>query len=316
MSSTDEGVGGNSMTPSNMTEVDTSEKKQTSPSVHWVFTWNNYPENWFEILSSNDDSISGYVYGKEIGEECGTPHLNCYVRFHKKTRPSSLEWPPGIFATLRWFKFGRRDGKNMKRDIARQIEYCRKGLDSVSRGVPEEVRVLPIADMLPWQRAVLRRLDTRADNTTVVWFWENDGSIGKTQLQKYLVRWHNAILTGGRTHDMKMLVCEHYKLHGEWPKICMLNVSRTAWHKVSYDGIEEIKDGLFAATKFECSMVHMNPPHMFVFANAPPQIDALSAHKWEIVCLNKDLRPGGSVSQYREPLNVLEDIISPLGALL
>ena len=62
-------------------------KKQISCALHWDFTWNNYPVDWKAILDKNSSNVSGYVYGKEVGES-GTPHIQGYIRFKTKCRPS------------------------------------------------------------------------------------------------------------------------------------------------------------------------------------------------------------------------------------
>lgn len=291
MSSTDLEVQSNSSELDLLEETDKGKGKQSPVAIHWVFTWNNYPDNWFEILSSMNSKIGGYVYGKEIGEQEKTPHIQGYVRFFKKQRPSSLPWPDNVFSGMRWFRFGKKYNPT-KANISEQIWYCRKERESVSKGVPEEVRTLKISQMYDWQKSLLKRIEIEPDDKTVVWFWDEKGEIGKTQICKYLVHWHGALLTGGRDIDMKYQVCQA-GLKGEYPKIVLVYVYRDDMDKVSYTGLEAVKDGLFASSKFECGMCCFNSPHVFVFANCPPRSSALSGYKWEVVDLsNSFARPG------------------------
>jgi len=46
---------------------------------NWVFTWNNYPENYKEILA--DLSAKYLICGEEIAPTTGTPHLQGYMEF-------------------------------------------------------------------------------------------------------------------------------------------------------------------------------------------------------------------------------------------
>ena len=68
----------------------TTPPKRISPSKHWCFTWNNYPEDWEKQLrGSMVPHISKIVMQEETGEN-GTPHIQGYVEFKKKIRPMQL----------------------------------------------------------------------------------------------------------------------------------------------------------------------------------------------------------------------------------
>ena len=47
---------------------------QISPALHWFFTWNNYPDNWLELLKFHSSKISAYIFGVEVGAS-GTKHI-------------------------------------------------------------------------------------------------------------------------------------------------------------------------------------------------------------------------------------------------
>lgn len=46
-----------------------------------VFTWNNYDQGVLDLVESFAETCSYIVVGKEVGEECGTPHLQGYAEF-------------------------------------------------------------------------------------------------------------------------------------------------------------------------------------------------------------------------------------------
>lgn len=46
----------------------------------WCFTWNNYPDQ-LEALNLDSLKADYLVYGKELGPQTGTPHLQGYVHF-------------------------------------------------------------------------------------------------------------------------------------------------------------------------------------------------------------------------------------------
>ncbi len=53
-------------------------------------TWNNYPEDWEEKLTSCD-VIKYWVAGKETAPETLTPHLQMYIQLKKKQRLAPLK---------------------------------------------------------------------------------------------------------------------------------------------------------------------------------------------------------------------------------
>ena len=69
-------------------------------------------------------------------------------------------------------------------------------------------------------------------------------------------------------------------------KIVVIDLPRNNGNKVSYDAIESIKNGLICNTKFETGSKGFAPPHIVVFANALPEIEKLSADRWNIVCID------------------------------
>jgi len=54
-----------------------SEKKYRS----FCFTWNNYTDNSLEIVEKLMKDVQYGIYGKEVGEVKGTPHLQGYLYF-------------------------------------------------------------------------------------------------------------------------------------------------------------------------------------------------------------------------------------------
>ena len=60
-----------------------------SKSRGWCFTLNNWTQEEYDALSSIECEY--IIYGKEVGEECGTPHLQGYVYFaNPRVMPKKL----------------------------------------------------------------------------------------------------------------------------------------------------------------------------------------------------------------------------------
>ena len=244
-------------------------KKQISPAKRWCFTLNNYTdEDVSSIVPILEQRCDIVCIGKEIGEQ-GTPHLQGYFELKTKNRPLSL----GLSAKIHFEK--------CKGNRTANIEYCSKDSELIcSKGCPKPVKVInPDRD---WEQEILNEIKNEPNDRTIFWYW-GDGNIGKTSFCKYLTVKHSAIALGGKACDMRNGVIEYAKTNGRTPDLVLINIPRSFNSDyISYEGIENIKDMYFYSGKYEGGMVCGNPPHLFIFANEPPDRDRLSADRWVI----------------------------------
>lgn len=253
--------------------------KQISPARRWCFTLNNYTN--IDISSivqrMEQTDILRCVIGKEVGELCGTPHLQGYFEFQqkKKGRPFSL----GLTKRIQWFKCRGNTQQN--------IEYCQKEQNVLfSKGIPLPIKLInPDFD---WEREILSIIVTEPNDRTIHWYW-GVGNVGKTSFCKYLTVKHEAIALGGKGADMRNGVVEYKKTNGTTPGLVLINIPRSFnTDYISYEGIENIKDMYFYSGKYEGGMICGNCPHIFVFANEPPDYLKLSSDRWRIVEINNN----------------------------
>lgn len=251
-------------------------KKQISPAVHWCLTWNNYPEDWMDKILIHSSKISGFIFGEEGLET--TPHIQGYIRFKKKVRPLSL------------FEFGHWEvSRDKKENFHNAIDYCRKEGKYIEQNVWSRPNVLTYDKLYDWQKAIVDIVRGRPDDRTIHWYWEREGNVGKSALCKYLCVNHEALICSGRAADMKFLVANWLKTKGTAPEIIIFDVPRSNLDYISFTGIEELKNGLFASTKYECEMVIMNSPHVLIFANEQPtdKEEIMSVDRWKITEVRK-----------------------------
>lgn len=259
-------------------------KKQVSPKKYWIGTLNNWTENEYTAIINIDTSlVPCLIVNKEIGEECGTPHLQIFVGFDEKRRPFS------VFECRRISWTGVIINRQRNLSLRAAKEYCSKrltrqeGTEPYCRGyTPPYVYNMVLR---PWQKKIVDLLTTVPNDRTINWFWEANGGIGKTALQKWIVCHCGAsLMLAGKSADMKFGICSYIENHdGEVPRNILINVPRDDFNKISYAGIEEIKDGLFFSGKYKGAMCCFASPHILVFANHPPQVERLSAGRWNIV---------------------------------
>lgn len=256
-------------------EPPTKKRKQDTAAKRWCFTWNNYPDDWQDMLKDREGLLDGYIAGREKGSQ-GTPHIQGWVEFPKKNRWTALKLPKQIH----WEVARGSDADNYK--------YCTKDGDFVTYGTGTTAKpyvYMLEMDLSPWQQRLVNILIEPINRRKVYWVWEPMGKAGKTTLQKWFIcRNKNTIVLSGKAADMKNCVLQYLTLNKRPPRTVMINIPRSLENKyVSYTGLEEIKDMLFYSGKYEGGMVNEEPPHMVIFANTRPDTFELSGDRWNII---------------------------------
>mgnify|MGYP002212869428 CR=1 FL=1 len=224
----------------------------------WCFTWNNYPDDWWAPLAPSFEG-SHWLAGEEVGAS-GTKHLQGYVEFPIKVRPAGYK---GLPLQIHW--------EAAKGDRAANVKYCTK--DGKVHGNIKVPRPLPVVELYGWQLDAQTQFQQEPDARSIFWWWSKDGSKGKSTFVRWLVR-QGALICSGKAADMKYMIVKYHEKKGDYPDCVVFDVPRSMSGYLSYAGIEEIKNGVFASTKFECEPVEMPYPHVFVMANFAPELDS------------------------------------------
>ncbi len=242
--------------------------KRPSGSKKWAFTWHNYPENWMALLAPVFEG-SAWIGGYEICPNTGTPHIQGFVEFPVKVRPIGYKGAP---KAIHW--------EAAKGTREQNVKYCAKEGNTV--GTIKPPRPLPVIELYGWQLDAWEQMQGVPDNRSIYWWWSQDGAKGKSSFVRWAVR-AGALVCSGKAADMKYLIVKYKEKHGDWPEVVIFDVPRSSAQYLSYTGIEEIKNGVFASTKYECDVVEMPYPHVFVMANFPPELqrhDEMSVDRW------------------------------------
>lgn len=242
----------------------------------WVMTWNNYPDGAMEQIEQELVPLcEKYVFGKERGDKCDTPHIQgAFILKTKKRQDTIWKLLKDVFF------LDKMKGKwdNQK--------YCAKEdpnpLTNVKFSKP--LKKLACEDNLyDWQQDLCKVMESDPDDRTIYWYWSKAGNIGKTTFAKYLHRKYGTICLGGKSADMKNGVIEYNKLNGCLPESIVINIPRSFNQDyVSYTGIEEVKDMFFYSGKYEGGMVDGNSPHLIIFSNEEPREWEMSPDRWVI----------------------------------
>lgn len=246
-----------------------SPKIKISPCYKYDFVINNYTsEEVFQVKDTIAKICKKGGFGFEVGEQ-GTPHLQGYISLLKKERITGLAKKSG---------FERASFRKVRNEEA-LLNYIMKDGDTWTFGFPKPIKI--IEELRPWQLRIKEIYDTEPDDRKVYWFWEDKGSIGKTAFIKYMVVKHKVLFcSGGKHSDIMNLV---FNNNMDDCKGVFFNLPRANQGKISYASLESIKDGIVCNTKYETGVKCFNSPHLFVFANYPPDdVELLSPDRWVI----------------------------------
>jgi len=272
----DPGEGNTISSPKECIAVEKDGKGGKTPRITaskpWCFTWNNYPEDWMDLLAPSFEGAE-WIGVPEVGES-GTPHIQGYVEFPIKVRPIGYKGAP---KQISWRKARGSRQQN--------VTYCTKDGGAGKQGtikVPRQLKLIePTYD---WEQKILKIISEEPDDRIVHWYWSESGKTGKTSFAKYLTVKHDAIAVSGKGADVRNAVCTYLKEKGHTPELVIFPIPRSyKMEYMNYEALENIKDMYFYSGKYEGGMVCGPCPHLFIFANNEPDYNKISTDRWNVV---------------------------------
>jgi len=291
-----------------------------SRAKHWCFTLNNYTgadETRLGGLVDGGTGVSFLCYGKEVGEENGTPHLQGFISFGSRQRFTQARDVVGGGAHL-----------EVARHVERSITYCEKDGDFVSFGVRpggqgsrsdldtfkdavkeggltlQDVRenhsdvyaryprfcleymqdkapprALPAHPLRPWQEELNQLLNAAADDRTIMFVVDVVGNSGKTWFAHYYASLHShvQVLQPGKKADMS------YALDSTI-RVLFVDAPRSKQGEfIQYDFLEDVKNGYVFSSKYESRVKQLNKVHVVVNMNEFPDMTKLSADRYMFI---------------------------------
>lgn len=235
----------------------------TVRSRHWFMTWNSFPENWKEILTQDTDGWVGQV---EEGA-AGNRHVQATMKYKN----------PRTFETM------KRKFPGAHLEITKNVHaaeaYCTKEETRIDDGPTDYFRARHIVPKR-WQANMLDVVSNDPDDRAIHWIWSTAGGVGKSVFVRHLVLAHKALVVSGVSNDVKYACAEFGS-----PKLIVFDLPRGAC--VDYRVLEEVKNGVFFSGKYESKAVVFDYPHIIVFANFPPNTNALSGDRWRVECVDE-----------------------------
>lgn len=242
-----------------------STQKQGIRHTFYCFTLFNYEEIEIDLNRQLILLCRKFLYGRELCPTTGKKHLQGFMALKKPMRITELKLvgKPHLIPTI-----GSEE---------QNIKYCSKSGDIVKYPAPINI----ISALRPWQSDIEQIFFQEPDDRKIYWFWESIGGIGKSSFVKYMVVRHGCLFCNGGKHaDLINLV---FNANMDNCRAIIWDLPRSTKGHISYNTLECIKNGLVCNTKYETGVKAFNPPHIFIFANYPPEEpDKLSADRWII----------------------------------
>ncbi len=274
----------------NVSKVSREEEQNISSLDTAVRVWWGVVIGWnvafseFSIISIFSQICKKYVFQLEKSDD-GFVHWQCCIALKQKTTKNNLLKKLEDFHIPTNFNVQIKNCKEnftvyCSKSETRQDGPWSKGIKGIS---PEPVRTIRRSDFYPWQEEVVKMVEDQPDDRSIYWYYDIQGCKGKTSLAKWLAVNKEAFIFKGGSNDMANRIISEGA-----PKLACMNLSRTQENYVSYQTIEDIKDGLIVSSKYEGGQLVFNSPHVIIFANFRPDETKLSQDRWVIKCLDPD----------------------------
>lgn len=256
-----------------------SRTQREVPRNRWCFTWNNYTErDYLQVVPGFFKTYcSEHIQAREVGES-GTPHIQGAFILKKKVRLASLitRTSPNV----RFFP--------MKGTTFEAFDYCRKAdPDYIETSkLPKPYLgedIITYESMYDWQKELTDICLNKPDPRIIYWYYSLDGNKGKSAWCKYMIHHHDAVgISGGKKTDVLNRVYNSTKR-----ECFIMDVPRTSVG-ISYNAIEDIKNGVVHNDKYETGSVLFSPPHIIILANFYPDLSLVSEDRWNIKNIGRD----------------------------
>lgn len=124
--------------------------------------------------------------------------------------------------------------------------------------------------MYPWQRHVLRRIESDPHPRHIYWYMDDEGDVGKTELANWLLVHKDAVKwkPTGKEND-----CTHNLLEitdCTPPELIICDLPAGEAKNISWAAVEQAKNGIVDSNKYQSGRYFGKRPHLFIFSNENP----------------------------------------------
>lgn len=288
-------------------------------STRYVFTLNNYEDADCERLRDLGRSCRYLVFGREVGDS-GTPHLQGFVIFDTPVRFAAAKRALGDRCHIEAARGNTRQASDYcKKDgDYEEIGTCPGPVGKTNRFEEFKEWVLAqsskptaavVAETHPsiymqygrcmewidliypssfvvtgeyrnYQRRLADRLDEPADDRTITFVVDERGGTGKSWfIKKYMSRNpdRTQVLSIGKRDDLAHAINER-------KSVFLFDLPRSQSEFLQYSVLEQLKDRMVFSPKYLSRTKTLDTcPHVVVFMNEMPDMNKLSADRYDLI---------------------------------
>ena len=268
-------------------------------SAVWIFSI-----TWFAPLDSQSTAHKAFervakrfIYQWERTPTTDREHCQAYVNTHKRYYPGKKGQCRPLAKKLSSLglkgvtvKVASDNGKERLKD------YCMKDESRIA-GPWADHPIYSGQDLccmklpFPWQKSIMAKISETPNDRKIIWIANQDGNVGKSKLLKYLCykKLAKRLPLGNATQLKTNCIVQG-------PSRCYcVDIPRTIGSTEKMDdlisALEEIKNGWITSAMYgKYQELMMEPPHVLVFANFTPNLNALTADKLVLYDVNPLLK--------------------------
>lgn len=136
--------------------------------------------------------------------------------------------------------------------------------------------------MFEWQSKLYDLLTrTEPHKRKIYWYVDFDGGAGKSTFCNYFMCRHKAVcFFGGRLNDLS------YAYNRE--PVVFFDLSRSGANEYLFGFMEQLKNGRVFSSKYQSGFKFFKRPHVIVFSNSMPPVDAFSGDRIEVYIIRQN----------------------------
>lgn len=248
---------------------------------HWLITKHNYEndtiDRYIDILNTK---CRKWVIGIETGKNDETPHLQIYINTIEGVSYTQVKGWLDDDIHLEY----ELDCKN----AIKMEQYCKKENNFICSDPKLAVRRQIYNEYskeyknITWKEWQLEILSLKPDNRKVYWYWEPYGNTGKSFLTRYIIWKKKGILINNKESDAIYTIKQWIENNDDLPDYIIMDIPRSRLELTNYGLLEKIKNKVLTCGKYESCNLLIKDVVLIVFANEPPNRNALSEDRWVI----------------------------------
>lgn len=240
--------------------------------------------NWFKTVAKK------WVFQEEKGDKTGYPHFQCRISLKNRKRINELGKALKNAGIEAHASPTANNTKDFDYVIKSQTRIAGPWSDIDSESIikpPADIDTMTVEALRPYQKRIYDACVAQCDRKTMTFrsvdfVFESQGNVGKSVLTRFLV-WNELAMFVPVMQDAQDIMAWVMSFP---PASCYIIDMPRALPKDGLNGfwagIELLRSGFAADKRHKGKFRMQSPPLVWVFSNHEPNLEALSADRWNI----------------------------------